>query len=159
MALGLAGVIGTGVVSFTVFAQRGLLTISNQVELDRQSRYALDVLSRRIREAAAVTQFDPRALTLRKTDGTVLTFRWESTNRQLLQVEGGRTTVLLTGCEAVNFALFADDVQSGTFDLTPTVDAALGKAVQVSWTCSRWFNGPVPHQATATSGMIVLRRK
>ena len=111
--------------------------VGNYISMDRNSRYALDKMTRSIRNATTLTSFDPALLVFNYDSAgtTNLVYRYDSSSGNLTEewTVGGETstTTLLTGCSSFAFSLFNRDLAAST-DLS----AGQGKVVSVAWKSS-----------------------
>ena len=147
------------IIAFSLFSGRSLLAMSNYIDLDAQSRTALDTMSKQIRRAQTVTVFAPDSITLKDGDDQPLQFTFNSSTHELARIKDGKTTVLLKGCDWLKFDMFDREPSSGTFDLDPVTDPAQCKAIFVSWQCSRKFIDTKLNTANMATATIVLRMK
>ena len=128
----------TFLVSLTVIfvnCSMSFAEVGNYVNMDRNSRNALDRMTRNIRSAKSLTSFDPAALVFNyDTAGTTnLAYRYDASTGYVIEewtVAGTTTTTaLLSGCNSLTFSLYDRD-------LNPTTDASSGKAISIAWQCS-----------------------
>ncbi len=111
--------------------------VGNYINMDRQSRNALDRMTCNIRNAKTLTSFDPAVLIFNYDSAgtTNLTYRYDSSTGEVTEEWkiGGTTTVksLLTGCNSLAFSLYDRD-------LAPTTDtsAGAGKVISIAWLCT-----------------------
>jgi hypothetical protein len=111
--------------------------IGNYINMDRQSRNALDRMTTNIRNSKTLTSFDPAALVFNydSAGSTNLTYRYDSSSGSLTEEwkVNGATTVktLMTGCSSLAFSLFDRD-------LAPTTDTSPGggKVISIAWQCT-----------------------
>src|SRR5690242_1878555 len=65
IALGVGSIVLAAVASLTMYAAKASLAMVNYTDLDTKSRYALDVISREIRQSSGLLSFQSnRSLTL-----------------------------------------------------------------------------------------------
>ena len=111
--------------------------IGNYINLDRNSRNALDRMTWNIRNAKVLTSFDPTELVFNYDEAgtTNLTYRYDASTRVVTEewTVSGATTVntLLTGCDSLAFSLYDRDLVA-----TTDVSAGQGKVISVTWHCS-----------------------
>src|SRR5437879_4189306 len=70
IACGLGTLILAAVMSTYIYMNRTLSATANYEELDRESRYALDVMTRAIRQSAVLTNWTSTSLAFTNRDGT-----------------------------------------------------------------------------------------
>src|ERR1041385_9086280 len=84
------------------YSLRSFAALTNYATLDRENRYAMDMLTREIRQAKQVVGYATNGtstLTIINGDTQTVTYSFSPTTKQMLrQVSGGDTQVLLTNC-------------------------------------------------------------
>src|SRR6266542_4442366 len=133
IALGLGCLVLAGVVAFSFYGGRSLAAMGNYASLDDSSRKAVDLMTREIRQAAALSDFKTNALTFTNFDGQQFQYIWDPTDRTLTRVKNGSTTVLLTECQSLEFHMFQRTPNPGTNSLNPTADKAMCKLIDMTW--------------------------
>jgi prepilin-type N-terminal cleavage/methylation domain-containing protein len=132
--------------TLTGFGQRSFAIVANDSQLDAKSRYALDLLSRELKEATKVTSITTnstsKSLTLTNAgSGIGILLTWSADERTLLLNETGSTfltnKVLLTACDQCNFTLYnhALSFTGGNASLIPTTNLIDCKVIGLSWSC------------------------
>jgi Tfp pilus assembly protein PilW len=173
IALALSSVVLGAVMSLTLFGTRSSLGIANYSELDRKSRYALDLLSREIRSATAVTAIQTNypscSITLTNAgQGATIRVAYDSgAGTVKLDKTGQPTVTALTGCDGWNFSLYQRTPQ-----ITPTnvlfypstngagaLDLSACKLITLSWKCSRKILAQKVNTESVQAAQIVLRNK
>ncbi len=173
VATGLGSIVLTAVAFLTLYGSRSSVAICNYTDLDAQSRYALDVMSRELRQATAITAVQPnlpvKSLTLINADqGKTLRLVWDSDTRTMLfQVTGQPDQTLLTECDRWDFSFFSRTpwVSGSDIQFYPATNSAgnldpkLCKLITMSWKCSRKILGQKVNTETVQTAQIVLRNK
>ena len=161
------------VASLTLFGARSSLALANYTDLDSKSRYALDVISRELREANAVTDF--------QTNGTInwltLTDAIHAATIKLTYNSNQRTVTLAkTGQPLLTALTECDQWRFGMYQRTPwvtatnvifypatnsagAIDKSLCKLVSLSWKCSRAIMSQKVNTESVQAAQIVLRSK
>ena len=127
--VGLMGIFISSSVSF--------VGIGNYINIDRNSRNALDRMTWNIRNAKVLTSFDPSVLVFNYDEAgtTNLTYRYDASSRLVTEewTVSGATTVntLLRACDSLVFSLYDRDLAT-----TTDVSAGQGKVISVTWHCS-----------------------
>jgi len=111
--------------------------VGNYINMDRQSRNALDRMTCYIRNAKTLTSYDPAVLVFNYDSAgtTNLTYRFDSSSGEVTEEwkVGGTTTMktLMTGCSSLAFSLYDRD-------LAPTTDTSpgAGKVISIAWQCT-----------------------
>jgi hypothetical protein len=142
--------------SFSIRSMAGLL---NNVELERQSQHALDILSRDIRQVLRMTDSTSRSLTFLDQDGSALQFIYNPYTRTLMRVKGGQSEVLLEGCDDLSFQIMQRNTQKSSFDQFPAGSSDTCKLIQIDWLCSRQILGSTLNTECMQSAKIVIRSK
>lgn len=160
IALGITGVVGFMLAKLTFYTGRSFAALANYAELDRYSRNALDQVTKKIRMADSVIDYATNRLVLSYQGTNTLTYAYSSVNRTLTETINTTSLVLLKGCDALYFAVFQRNAQSGTYDQFPaTLTNSAVKLVQVSWTCSRTVLGINVNTESVQSAKVVIRNQ
>jgi len=168
IASAISVILFTAVLALAFYTARSFAAFSNYVDLDANSRNALDVMSSEIRQADLVTAATSASLTFQTTDPDTgathgLKYVYDPAKKELSRIfDGGQPKVLLTECTFLEFATF----QRNT---TPTLDNAflpvatsqpnLCKVVQLTWICSRKILGKSVNTESVQSAKVVIRKK
>lgn len=168
------GVVVVGVVSsLAIVTSWNFVATSNYVQLDNQSRNALDLISREIRNSTKLLAFstnNPQYLLLTNAidaKSATITFNSES-NTVTLARSGFPTATLLTGCDSFSFSLFNrypiatnntfSFYQSTNF-LNGSLDPTFTKVINMTWKCSRTILGSKLNTEIVQTAQVVLRNK
>jgi hypothetical protein len=149
----------TVIVSISLTTGRSFAEIINYVDLDRSNRTAMDNLSREIRQTKFLSSFSSNRLDFMDKDGVPVTYQYSSTNRALTRIKNGTTTLLLTDCDSMNFAMYQRSPMSNSYNLIPVTSPTNCKVVTVGWNCSRSLFGFKANTEPAQLSRIVLRNK
>src|SRR6185312_3656813 len=97
----------------SVFVLRSFKAMGNYTDLDRTSRFALDLMSRDIRNAAGMSMatYKTNNITLTNSDGSSFSYQWDPTTTQLKRYytnsSGAKSvTMMLTNCDILSFYLY-----------------------------------------------------
>ena len=159
----------------TVYGARTFVALGNYVDLDEQSRNAVDIIGREIRNSSAVVGFQTNlpilSLTLtNESAATSVTLTYNQNNRTLTMAKTGQSIVTnLTQCDQWNFALYDRAPNTNTFSTNiifyPStngngqIDPTYCKLVNMSWKCSRTILGAKLTTESVQTAQIVLRNK
>ena len=108
--------------------------VGNYINMDRRSRNALDQMTKNIRNAKALTSFDPAALVFNYDSAgtTNLAYRYDASSQAVTEewtVSGATTSsTLLTGCDSFAFSLYDHDLAA-----TTDVSVGQGKVISIAW--------------------------
>lgn len=135
---------------------RSFAALGHYVSMDRNSRHALDRMSREIRQAGDLIEFSPTHLKFVGYGQTnsFLVYDWNANSRQLTEWKTGQamTNVLLSECDELAF-----NMHRGSF--APTTLVAEGKAIKVNWKCSRKILGKQLTSEDMGQALIIIRNK
>jgi len=138
------------------YSSRSFVAQMNYVDLDRTSQYALDSMSRDIRQVKKLTAFTTNQLVFTDYDDKELRFQFSGTT--LTRMKLGIKKVLLNDCTSGTFAIYQRNPVAGVYDQYPTADPATCKLVELRWTCAKKI---FPSAPTSTESMqsakIVIR--
>jgi len=167
VAVGLGTLVMAVVASLTIYSSRTFSAMSNYVDLDVHSRYALDVIAREVRQSTAVVDFQTNSsvsyLTLTNVDtASYVKISWD-TNAATLAYEktGQPVQVVLTGCDRWKVWLYnrAPNVSPTNLSFNAATNLASCKLVNMSWKCSRTILGSKLNTESVQTAQIVLRNK
>lgn len=167
VAVGLGTLVLAVVASLSVYSARTFSAMSNYVDLDMHSRNALDVISREVRQATAVTDVGTNSgisyITLTNTDSmAVIAVSWNPTAATLsFEKTGQPRRVVLTGCDNWNVWLYnrAPNLTSTNISFNAATNLASCKLINMSWKCSRTILGSKLNTESVQTAQIVLRNK
>jgi prepilin-type N-terminal cleavage/methylation domain-containing protein len=135
---------------------RSFAALGHYVSMDRNSRAALDRMSREIRQAGDLIEFSPTRLKFVSYEQTnsFLVYNWDATSRELTEWKTGQATtnVLLNECDDLAFKM-------SRVSLAPTTVVAEGKAIKVNWKCSRTILGKKSTSEDMGQALIIIRNK
>ncbi len=163
VSVGIGMLVLGGVCTVYVFMLRNLDATANYEELDRQSRNAVDMMSRDIRQAAAMTSYSTNSVSFVNQDGTLLQYTWDTTNK--LTYTNASTAfggpfggMLLTNCSYLDFHIFQRNPSNGTtMDFWPTTTPSQAKVVLINWICSRTNYTTLKNSESVQTAKVVLR--
>jgi hypothetical protein len=175
IAIGLGSLVMAAVGSLTMYGARTSVAVMNYSDLDAKSRCALDLISRDLRQATAVlnyqTNLPVKSLSLTNADQlTTLTLTWDSAARTVTMQKSdqpGVTVTNLTECDSWDFQFYQRTPWvSGTnityfpaTNITGSVDTSLCKLIALTWKCSRSILGNKLNTESVQAAQIVLRNK
>jgi hypothetical protein len=175
IAVGVGGLLLAVIASFSAYTARFFITLSNYVDLDRQSRLAMDRMGQEIRQAEKVTAYAADKITVRVGSNQVTYAYLADAKRLTRQVGNASPQTLLTGCDSARFDIYQRqatnvDLTSGVsqilgllpISLTPAYPAATvdnAKIVQLSWNCSRSILGRTANTESSQFARIVIRKQ
>jgi len=166
MSMAVSGIILAALVAFVTYGSRSFAAMENYVDLEQKSQYALDTMTRNIRETQALRTYETmqfngttitNALTFLDSDNQILTYRF--VNKVLIQTKGEVHTMLLTNVDYLCFQIFQRNTIANTYDQFPTAQSSLCKLISVSWICSRNILGSPVNTECVQTAKIVIRKQ
>ena len=157
IASGISVVVLGAVGITTIFTARSFVAMGNYADLDRQSRKALDFMSREIRKTLSLTSFATNKLTFQDSDGlTNLTYTYSSSAATLTRTKAGTNTILLKQCDYLKFGMSQRN-PSNNFTFYPATDFSKAKLLDISWKCSRSIMNKKINTESVQTAKIVIR--
>ena|ERR1051325_3803124 len=160
VAAGVGSLVLTAIAIIFTTSARSFASMSNYVNMNGCSRNALDRMTREIRRAGNLTDFASTTTAAQLkflkggTTNSYVNYQWDADSRQLTEWTTGSATtnVLLTECDELAFTLCKSS-------LATTTDPAAGKAISVSWKCSRTILGKKTTTESIQQALIIIRNK
>lgn len=156
VAMGLGVFVLAVVATLTVFTVRSFVAMGNYNDLERASTYALDTMSKEVRQAAQLVSYSTNQVRFQLLDGTDLIYQYDSGAETLTQIKGGQREVLLEQCDFLQFNIYQRN-PSNDFTFYPTTTADQVKLLDVSWRCSRQIMGQKVNTESVQTSKIVIR--
>ena len=168
IASAISVILFAAVLTLAFYTARSFAAFTNYIDLDVNSRNALDVMSTEIRQADLVTAATSTSLTLRTTDLSTgathtLKYVYDPVNKVLNRIfDGGQPEVLLTECTFLQFGTFQRNTTpslDNAFVPVATSQPNLCKVVQLTWICTRKILGKTANTESVQSAKVVIRKK
>lgn len=163
VATGVFGISGAALATIFLFTIRSFAAMANYSDLDKQNRYAMDKMTREIREAKKVTAYTTNSISLMNGSGNTVTYTFKPNSQQLVRDDGTSTQVLLNNCSLLSFSLFERPPVGYSFDRYPIANSDWQqnvKGVQLTWKTSRIVSGtPVINSENVQTAVIVIRKQ
>ena len=156
-ALGL--VLLTAVATFSIFSSRSFMIMANYTNMNQRSQFALDKMSKEIRQALRLTSYSTNSLTFQDADGNPLQFTYNPSARKLVRVSGGQVTTYLTECDGLEFLIYQHTVKPKTFDCYNPASVASAQLIEMKWKCSRQIRGSKVTTEGVQSARITMRNR
>jgi hypothetical protein len=157
VAVGISSIVLAALAAFAFYSARSFAAIGNYVDLDNTSRKAVDLMTKEIRQTTALSDYHTNALTFTDYDGKPLQYIYVPAERELWRVKNAISTVLLKGCESLEFHMYQRTPQPGTNSFYAATDAAHCKIIDMKWRCSRSIFGKKDNTETVQTAQVVLR--
>jgi len=171
IATGIGAIMLTIIVALTSYAERSFAVTSSDVDLASKSRYALDKLTRELRQATAVISCDTNLplkyfTVTNAIDAFALTVSWDADVKSLTLERIGptpddnRSEKLLANCEHWDFTLCQRAPIVAPTDVSFNAASTLAdcKLILMSWTCRQAVYGKLETENVQET-QIVLRNK
>lgn len=169
----LAGSVIIGsLISLGIFTSRSFFMMGNYSDLDAQSRNAVDILGREIRNSSDLLAYStttPKYLFLTNaTEGTsdMLVYNASAGTLTLIKLYYSSVTApldktLLTHCDLFDFSLYdrAPDITATNITFYAATNASTCKVINFSWKCSRQIFGTKLNTESVQTAQINLRNK
>ena len=168
IASAIAVILFGAVMALAFYTARSFAAFTNYVDLDVNSRNALDLLSTELRQADFLTAANSSSLSFQTTDLDTgakhsIKYAYDPDKKQLARVfDGGEPDVLLTECSFLQFSTFQRNttpVFESAYVPVPTSQPNLCKVVQMTWICSRKILGKAANTESVQSAKVVIRKK
>ena len=166
MALGISSLLLAGVAALSLYGARSFSAIGNFAAIDADSRQAMDLLGRELRQGSAVfdlqTNLPVKSLSV-TTDalGGAAKVAWDSQARTVTLTAHGKDRVLLKECDYWDVKLYTGlAIPSATnISLNTTTNPYDCKLIRMSWKCSRTNQGQQFNTESPQRMQIVLQNK
>ena len=162
VATGLFSLAGLALAAIYLFSTTSFAALVNYAELDKINRSAMDILSREIRQAQAVTAATANSLTIINGDGVNVTYSFNAYSGKLLRTVGGNSQTLLSDCELLAFNLYQRNPISGTYDIYPAATnnySQTVKCVSLTWKASRKMPSGNDVSENIQTARVVIRKQ
>ena len=161
IAISLGGVLLGSLASLTVYTGRSLAGIVSYVDLDRESRNTLDLLTSEVRQADAVLSYSTNQLVMtNKLKGSITSYTYNPVRQTLVRTNGSAVTTNLTGCEAFTFAYYMDVTMTNSFSQFEQY-LATGtnnlRMIQASWQCYRKVMGQRDTESVQSAKILIRK--
>jgi Tfp pilus assembly protein PilW len=155
-------VIGT-IAMLALISLQNYVATSNYVQMNNDSRNAMDWISREIRNASALIGYqtsNPQYLQLTNScfaNSTTITY---VSNSIILSKTGQPDYTLLTGCTNFSFQLFSRQPDTNTVSYTNTTTSPQScKVISLSWSCAQPIVGSKLCTEVMQSAQVMLRNQ
>jgi len=157
MVVSISSIAFAALASFAFYSGRSFAAIGNYVDLDNTSRRAVDLMTKEIRQTKALTGYQTNALTFTDNDDKQLQYIYDPAGQTLTRVKDAISTVLLTGCDSLEFHMYQRTPQGGTNGFYSATDPAQCKLIDMKWRCSRLLLGQKANTETVQTAQVVIR--
>lgn len=164
ISLAVASLVALVIAALGMHFTRSLAMVMNHIEIEAQSRLALDTMSREIRRASSVTEISTNLITLIIASNQV-TYTFNPGVRTLTRVERNTlgtvmdTKVFLRECISASFEIYQRNATNAAYNTFPTAVTNDAKIVRLRWSLSRTNYSNKLAVGTMNSARIVIRKK
>ena len=159
VAIGVDSIVLLSILLVFATSNRSFVGLGNYVVMEQNSRNALDQMTRDIRRAKNLVSYSTNQLVFKYYGTSTLTYSYDPVARQLTQLKTGeQPSVLLSGCDDLQFSLYSNVPQPGGA-FTNTTLLAQGKCISVAWKCSRSILGQKLNSEDMQQALIVIRNQ
>lgn len=159
ISVGIASLLVIVCLSLSLYTTRSIASLTDSVDLGARSRYAIDRMSQKLRQASVINSFSPSSVSV-VFKGKTLTYTYDATDKKLVEIDQVTTNTLLENCEKLTFTLYKRVPITNSFMQFPAgTSVSEGKLIHVSWDTSRTLVGRQSGSAEMASARIVLRSK
>jgi prepilin-type N-terminal cleavage/methylation domain-containing protein len=167
VAVAIFSIAGLALSTIFSFSIRGMVAISNYSELDSQNRFAMDRLTKEIREAKQVTAYSTNSVTIVDGNGYNVSYTFSPAARTMVRSSSdGTSQMLLTNCSLLSFSLFQRNPPMPGYTDPLILDATnsnwqlMVKGIQLTWKTSRTVPGtPIVNSENVQTARIVIRKQ
>lgn len=159
VATGLGSLVLLVLGSLTLYSARSFNAMVNYTDLNRESRNALDSISREIRQSRGLLERTPTSLVFKLNSGK-LSYTYDPEKKTLVQASDLGTNTILKNCTSWSNLIFQrTPPEEGSDEFTETSDPASCKMVQISWVCSTAGSQLATNSESVQSMKVVIRKK
>jgi hypothetical protein len=161
IGLGVGVVVLAGLAALLYYSGRSFAAMANYIDLDNQSKLALDVMTKEIRQANRLLAATSTSVTLEDANGKAIKYSYEAGQKLVTRSINGVVDAkpLLKECEAIQFSIFQRNPIAGSYDQYAVAVAGTCKLVQLYWICSRKTIGTLINTESVQSAKIVIRKQ
>ena len=157
---------GVALSSILIFSMRSFAALTNYAALDATNRKAMDMLTREIRQAKAVTGYSTNgasSLSIINGEGDTVTYTFSPGVQKMLRtVNGGAAEVLLTNCNLLNFSLYQRNPSNGNYGIFPSATTnwqQTVKVIQFTWKTSSSLPNAQVNSENVQTARVVIRKQ
>ena len=167
VAAAVGSMVVLAVMMIFVFSGRSFAAMGNYSDLDQQSRYSLDNMTKNIRTARSVYSYNTNFVILQDYGSNWLYYWWDP-NDNLKRVyqynyynSSYHVETMMTNCTTMRFDFFqrTPNTNYGLYSPTYSLYQTTCKLVQLSWTCSRSILGTRMNTESVQSAKVVIRNQ
>jgi Tfp pilus assembly protein PilW len=151
----LAGILATVLMTFYYFGTRSYVAITNYADMGLKSQIAVDKISKEIRQCTQVTSYATNRLALLDASRSPLEYSFSPSERKVLRTASGKTSTLLTGCNALQFQIYQHTMVSNSFECYAPAYVTNARLVSFTLSCSRSIRGGQNTEVTQSANVAL----
>jgi prepilin-type N-terminal cleavage/methylation domain-containing protein len=158
ITVSIVSVVVAVVVAATICTQRTFAGINHYLQLDCQSREAINQMARDIRQSVALTNSTSTSLSFTNLDGSLLQYVYDPNAQTLTYTNAGTQQggTLLNYCAYCAFSLFRSAPVADSCMQLNSATAANCKVIEMNWICQN-TNGAALNSAAMETSRFVIR--
>jgi Tfp pilus assembly protein PilW len=157
VGVAISAVVLAALMSLTLTSARSFASMGNYSEMSADSRAALDLMSKLIRNSVGVQSCTGESITLFDAQTNQFSIEFDADAKTVTLYSDSESRLLLEDCDSISWGIFQRTPKAGTYEAYPASRPELAKLVQVNWTCSRTLLGKKMHTESVQSSKIVIR--
>jgi len=161
IGIGIGGMVLAGLAALMFYSGRSFAAMANYIDLDNQSKLALDVMTKEIRQANRLISATSTSITLEDANNNPIKYSYDATTKLVTRSTNGVVDArpLLKQCNAIQFSLFQRNPIGGSYNQYAVALPGTCKLIQLYWICSRKTVGTLINTESVQSAKIVIRRQ
>lgn len=145
--------------SLTLFSARSFSSMVNYTDLNKDSRIALDRMSKEIRQSRGLVKRTPTSLTFKLDGGQEVSYVYDAQSKKITENKGTASKTVLKNCTFWTHTIYRQNPPNdGSFNFIPTTDPTYCKMVQISWKCVSDTMQRQTNSANLQSMKVVIRK-
>ena len=147
--------------SLLFYSGRSFAAMANYIDLESQSKLALDRMTKEIRQANRLVASTTNSITLEDSNLHPIRYAYDAATKTVTRSTNGVADArpLLKECDAIQFSIFQRNPVGGTYDQYPVAAPGTCKLVQLYWICSRKTIGTLMNTESIQSAKVVIRKQ
>jgi hypothetical protein len=150
-------ILAAALAALYLYTSRSFLALDNYTDMNLLSQFALDKMSKDIRQSKLVTAYTTNSVTLSDVNGNSLQFLYNPTNKTLVRLSGNKSTTYLTNCTSLQFWIYQPTPTSNTFTCYTPAYVTNARVIQVTWKTYRQIRGISATTESMESAQIAMR--
>ena len=157
IAIAVAALVLGAVLSLSIYSGHSFAGLANYVELNASSVYALNQMTKDARQMAGLIDYAPNKLSFNDGSTNPLVYYYSPTDQTLTRQQGTNSSVLLKGCDSLQFFIYQRGSLAGGYGQYQAADVTNCNVVSAKWSCSRTILGVKVNTEDVQEARIALR--